>query len=173
MYPIVNILCSPLTMNTHSWKWNIAIQSTWTTLPSTFNISLHSQTLWITIQVIQGDMTSYDLQDIDEDNIAGWRKMKVKEVRAKQMRRIRRRVEVLQQLKRELRQVHKLSQTESGFPGICWWHLKYWYEDLGLKVKSSPTLTLDYPSKCPTTPSCCYHSLDPNNFENWGDLATA
>ena len=24
------------------------------------------------------------------------------------------------------RQVHKLSKNESGFLGICWWHLGYW-----------------------------------------------
>ena len=102
--------------------------------------------------------------------------------------RIREKVGVLKQLKRELRQVQKLSHTESGFPSICWWHLKYWDEDLGLKVKkeepstpalfnikveSPPTLNLQYPSKSPLTPSSCYHSLDPNNFVNWGDLATA
>ena len=137
------------------------------------------------VWVIQGDTTSYDLQDLQEEDIAEWRKMKVKEARAKWMRRIRRRVELLKKLKRELRQLHKLSWTESGFPGIHWWHLKYWDEDLGLKVKkeepstpmlfnikvkSPPTLTLQYPFRSPTTPSSCYHSLDPNDFKNWGDL---
>ena len=87
--------------------------------------------------------------------------MKAKEVREKQMSRIRRRVELLKKLKRGLRQAHKLSQTESGFPGIHWWHMKYWDKDLGLKVKkeehstptlcnikveSPPTLNLQYPS---------------------------
>ena len=101
------------------------------------------------------------------------------------MRRIRERVGVLKQLKRELRQAHKLSRMESGFPGIHWWHLKYW--DKGLRVKkeelTSPTIVnikvelpstphLQYPSKSPTTPSSRYHSLDPNNFENWGDFTT-
>ena len=102
------------------------------------------------------------------------------------MRRIREKAGVLKQLKKELRQVHKLSQMESGFPGIHWWHLKYW--DNGLRIKkeepSSPTIVniqvttpstpdLLYPSRSPTTPSSCYRSLDPNDFENWGDLATA
>ena len=75
------------------------------------------------------------------------------------MRRIRAKAVVLRKLKKKLRQVHKLSRTESGFPGIHWWHLKYWDEDLGLEVKkeepltpilkikveSLPTLNLQYP----------------------------
>ena len=77
--------------------------------------------------------------------------------------------------------VYTLKQVYS----ICWWHLKYWDEDLGLKVKmeeplaltllnikvkSPPTQNLQYPLWSPTTPSSCYHSLDPNSFDNWGDL---
>ena len=102
------------------------------------------------------------------------------------MRRIRERAGVLKQLKRELRQAHKLSQTESGFPGICWWHQKYWDEGLrvkkeeptfptivNIKVELPSTPHLQYPSKSPTTPSSCYCSLDPNDFKDWGDLATA
>ena len=50
------------------------------------------------------------------------------------MRKIRAKVVLLKKLKRELRIVHKLSQTESGFPGIHWWHLKYWGGDMGLKI---------------------------------------
>ena len=99
------------------------------------------------------------------------------------MRKIKEKVGVLNKLKRELRQAHKLNRTESGFPGIHWWHLKYWDKDLGLKVKkeepstptlvnikvkSPPTLNLQYPSQSPMTPSSHYHSLDPNNYENWG-----
>ena len=114
--------------------------------------------------------------------------MKADEMRLWQMKQIREKAGVLKQLKRELRQTHKLSRTESVFPGICWWHLKYWDVELGLKVKveeqmtptlldikveSPPTLNPQYPSKSPTTPSSCYHSLDLNDFENWGDLATA
>ena len=89
-------------------------------------------------------------------------------------------------LKRELRQVHKLSKTENSFNGICWWHLGYWDTVLGLKVKkeapstpllnikveSPPTPDLPYPPS-PTTPSSCYHSLDPNDFIDLGDSATA
>ena len=106
--------------------------------------------------------------------------------RARQMRRIRERAGVLKQLKRELWQAHKLSQTESGFPGIRWWHLKYWDERLrvtkeeptsptivNIKVESPSTPHLQYPSWSPTTPSSHYRSIDPNDFENWGDLATA
>ena len=112
--------------------------------------------------------------------------MKEEESRARQMRRIREKVGVLKQLKRELQQVHKLSQMENGFPCICWWHLKYW--DIEGRVKKeepiSPTIVnikvelpstphLQYPSRSPTTPSSHYRSLDPNDFVNWGDIATA
>ena len=75
---------------------------------------------------------------------------------------------------------------ENGFPGIRWWHLKYWdiegrvkKEELtsptivNIKVKSPSTPHLQYPSQSPTMPSSHYRSLDPNDFENWGDLATA
>ena len=138
------------------------------------------------VQLIQPDMISYDLADLEEEDFAEWRQMKEEELRARRMRRIRERAGVLKQLKRELQQVHKLSQTESGFPGICWWHLKYW--DKGLRVKkeepTSPTIDnikvelpstphLQYPSQSPTTPSSRYRSIDPNDFEDWGDLATA
>ena len=114
--------------------------------------------------------------------------MKAEEAKLRHMKKIREKVGVLKKLERELRQTHKLSQTESGFPGIRWWHLKDWNEDFGLKVKkeepltptlvnikvkSPPTPNLLYPLKSPTTPSSHYHSLDPNDFKNWGDLATA
>ena len=102
------------------------------------------------------------------------------------MRRIRERAGVLKQLKRELQQAHKLSQMERGFPGIHWWHMKYWDEGLrvkkeepisltivNIKVESPSTPHLQYPSQLPTTPSSCYRSIDPNDFEDWGDLATA
>ena len=105
MYPIVNILCSPPAMNTHSRKWNITIQDPikflddnalnvqyFFALPNTMD---NHRIVW----AIQGDSTSYDLQYLDEENIAEWRKMKAKEVREKQMSRIRRRVELLNKLK--------------------------------------------------------------------------
>ena len=138
------------------------------------------------VQLIQPDTISYDLADLEEEDFTEWRRMKEEESRARRMRRIREQAGVLKQLKRELRQVHKLSRMESGFPGIRWWHLKYWDEGLrvkkeeltsptivNIKVESPSTPHLQYPSKSPTTPSSCYHSLDPNDFENWGDLATA
>ena len=56
------------------------------------------------------------------------------------MRKIREKVGVLKKLKRELKQAHKLSRTESGFPGIHWWHLKYLDEDLGVKSQKEGTL---------------------------------
>ena len=138
------------------------------------------------VQLIQPDTISYDLTDLEEEDFAEWRWMKEEELKAKRIRRIRERTGVLKQLKRELRQVHKLSRMENGFPGIRWWHLKYWDIEgrvkkeeqtsptiVNIKVESPSTPHLQYPSRSPTTPSSRYRSLDPNDFENWGDLATA
>ena len=179
-------------MNTHSKKRNIAIpdpmvhldddalnQQYFFTLPSALDPN-------DMVQLIQPDTISYDLADLAEEDFTEWKRMKEEESRARRMRRIREKVGVLKQLKRELQQAHKLSQTENGFPGIRWWHLKYWdiegrvkKEELisltivNIKVESPSTPHLQYPSRSPTTPSLHYRSLDPNDFENWGDLATA
>ena len=134
-------------MNTCSKKWNIAIpnpmdhlnddaldQQYFFALPSTLDSDY----------AVQLDRISHDLANIEEEDFAEWRRMKKEELRVRQMQRIRERVDVHKKLKRELRQAHKLSQTYSGFSGICWWHLKYWDGDMGLKIKkeepSSPTL---------------------------------
>ena len=61
------------------------------------------------VQLIQPDKISYDLADLEEEDFAQWRWMKNEELRARQMRRIRERVGVLKQLKREIWQTHKLS----------------------------------------------------------------
>ena len=191
-HPIVDILCSGPAMNTCSKKWNIVIpdpmahidddaldQQYFFALPS----SLDTNDI---VQLIQPDTISYDLVGLEEEDFAEWRKMKEEESRARRMRRIREKAGVLKQLKRELRKAHKLSWTASGFPGICWWHMKYWdiegrvkKEELtsltivNIKVKSPSTPHLLYPSQSPTTPLSHYRSLDPNDFKNWGDLATA
>ena len=102
-------------MNTHSKKQNIAIpdpmdhigddaldQQYFFTLPS----SLDPDDM---VQLIQPDMISYDLVDLEEEDFAEWRRMKEEESRVRIMRRIRERAGVLKQLKRELRQAHKLS----------------------------------------------------------------
>ena len=138
------------------------------------------------VQLIQPDTRSYDLIDLEEEDFTEWKQMKEEESRARRMRRIRERAGVLKQLKRELRQAHKLSRMESGFLGIRWWHLKYWDIEgwvkkeeptsptiVNIKVESPSTPHLLYPSQSPTMPSSCYRSLDLNDFENWGDLATA
>ena len=90
------------------------------------------------VQLVQPDMISYDLVDLDDEDFAEWKRMKKEESRARQMRRIREKVGVLKQLKRELRQAHKLSRMESGFLGIHWWHLKYWDIE-GWVKKEEPT----------------------------------
>ena len=110
-----------------------------------------------------------------------WKGIKKNNVRIRQRRQIRKRAELLVRMKREMRQVHKLSKTESRIPGIHWWQTDYCWnievkkEELvdpipaNIKVEELPTPDLQYP----LTPSSHYHSLDPNKFENWGDLATA
>ena len=102
-------------MNTRSKKWNIAIpdpmvhldddaldQQYFFTLPSSLDPN-------DVVKLIQPDMISYDLADLEEEDFAEWRRMKEEELRARQMRRIRERAGVLKHLKRELQQVHKLS----------------------------------------------------------------
>ena len=132
------------------------------------------------------DTITYDLADLGHNTIAEWKTMKKNNTRKRQMRLIRKKAEKLVWLKRELSQMHKLSKTENGFLGICWWHLGYWDKVLGLQIKkeepvtptlkieveSPPTSNLQYPSS-PPTPLSCYCSLDPNNIMDWGDLATA
>ena len=89
LYPIVDILCYSPAMNTCSQKWNIVIQDPmeflddnapdvqyFFALPNT--LDNHE-----VVQVIQSNSTSYDPQDLEEEDIAKWRKMKVKDVRAK------------------------------------------------------------------------------------------
>ena len=118
-------------MNMRSKKWNIAIQDPMAHID---NDALDQQYFFALpssldpdniVQLIQSDTISYDLVDLEEEDFAEWKRMKEEESRARCMRRIRERAGVLKQLKRELRQAHKLSQTENGFPGICWWHMKY------------------------------------------------
>ena len=127
MYPIVDILCFCPAMNTHSKKWTIAIQNPMDHLN---NDALNQQYFFSlpntldtkdVVQVIQSNTTSYDLQELDEEDFTEWRRMKKEYARARQMKRIWEKASMLKQLKRELRQVHKLNHTESGFPGICWW----------------------------------------------------
>ena len=191
-HPIVDILCSSPTMNTCSKKRNIIIpdpmahldddaldQQYFFALPSSLDPN-------DVVQLIQSDTISYDLADLEEEDFAEWKRMKEEESRARQMRRIREKAGVLKQLKRELRQAHKLSRMESSFPNIHWWHLKYWDIEgqvkkeepasltiVNIKVELPSTLHLLYPSQSPTTPSSRYRSQDLNDFENWGDLATA
>ena len=162
-------------MNTRSKKRNIAIpdpmvhlnddalnQQYFFALPS----SLDPDDV---VQLIQPDTISYDLADLEEEDFAEWRQTKEEESKARRMRRIREKAGVLKQLKRELRQAHKLSQMENGFPGIRWWHLKYWDIEgrvkkeeptsptiVNIKVESPSTPHLQYPSQSPTTPLSRY-----------------
>ena len=125
-YPIADILCSSPAMNTHSKKQNIAIPDPMDHLDDDalnqqyFFTLLSSLDPNNVVQLIQPDTISYNLADLEEEDFAEWRRMKEEESRARWMKRIRERAGVLKQLKRKLRQTHKLSQMESGFPGIRW-----------------------------------------------------
>ena len=152
-------------MNTHSKKRNIIIpdpmahldddtldQQYFFALPS----SLDPDDV---VQLIQPDTISYDLADLEEEDFAEWKRMKEEELRARRMRRIREKAGVLKQLKRELRQMHKLSRTESGFPGIRWWHMKYW--DIEGRVKKEEPISLTIVNikvESPSTPHLQYPS---------------
>ena len=105
MYPIVDIICSSPTMNTCSRKWNVPkldpaqlsngdgvldIHYFFTLLNTMENHKI--------VQVIQSDSTAYDLQDIDKEDIADWKRIKKKNARVRHMRKIRRRVKLLVKL---------------------------------------------------------------------------
>ena len=102
-------------MNTHSKKWNITIPDPMDHLDDEaldqqyFFALLSSLDPDDVVQLIQLDTISYDLTDLEAEDFTEWRRMKAEELRARQMRRIRERVGVLKQLKKELRQAHKLS----------------------------------------------------------------
>ena len=46
---------------------------------------------------------------------------------------------MLVKLKRELRQMHKLSRMENGFKGICWWLLDHLRRDTKVKKEELKT----------------------------------
>ena len=152
-------------MNIHSKKWNITIpdpmvhldddaldQQYFFTLPS----SLDSDDV---VQLIQPDTISYDLADLEEEDFAEWKRVKEEESKARRMKRIRERAGVLKQLKRELRQVHKLSRTENGYPGVRWWHMKYWEIEGKVKKEEPISLTIvNIKVESPSTPHLLYPS---------------
>ena len=121
-------------MNTHSKKWNITIQHPidhlgdgqgaldlcyFFALPNTMDN--HE-----IVQVIQSATTLYDLQDLNEEDITEWRKVQKKIAQVRWMKKIRATAGLLRKLKRELRQVHKLSKTGNGFSGIWDIGRKHW-----------------------------------------------
>ena len=134
------------------------------------------------VHLVQQNTCLFNLQDLDHEDIADHKRRKKNWVRQRKMERIRREVEKLVQLKRELRQAHKRSRTEAGVQGIVWWNCKYWDSGKGLKrigrvkvkkeepstpslqikVKPSPTPTLQYPPSHTSTSHFC--SIDPNDF---------
>ena len=73
--------------------------------------------------------------------------------------------------------MHKLSMDKSE-NSLCWWPLVEERKNIVVKKEEQST-PLDIKVEEPLTPNLLYHSdppLDtshPNNFENWGDIATA
>ena len=84
-------------MNTHSQKHNIPLFDPTQLMNGDGALDIHYFfTLPNTmdnhkiVQVIQSDTTTYDLQDLDEVDIAEWRRVKEKNVRVRHMKKIRR-----------------------------------------------------------------------------------
>ena len=194
MYPIVNIVALPPTMNTHSkkqylpsdhpiheyFKDRVAILNTWYyffTLPNSLDNHNYDH-------LLQQETCLYDIWDLDPEDITEWQRKKKNLVKKRKMRRIREAVEKLVQLKRELRLIHKQSQAEDGQLGIVWWNREYWDTgmglkrlDNGLKIKKEEPSTplLHIKVETPPTPNLHYppssmssshfRSIGPNDFE--------
>ena len=138
------------------------------------------------IHLVQRDTCLYDLQDLKPEELAEQKRVKKNQARRRKMRRIRKEVETLVQLNRELWLIHKRSRTEDGTIGIVWWNWEYWDTGMGLKrlrmlenglkikkeeqltlslnikVKSPPTPCLHYPPSSMLSSSFCF--IDPNGF---------
>ena len=197
MYPIVDIVASPPIMNTHSKKVHLpddhpinqyfedgmAILNTqyfFFTLPNCLDDDQY-------IHLLQRGTCLYDIQDLDPEDIAEWKRKKKNWLRKQKMQRIREAAAKLVLLKRELQLIHKRSRTESGQLGIVWWNREYWDSGMGLKrlrrlenglqIKKEELMTPSLHIKIESPPSPCLHyppssmsssrfcSIDPNNFE--------
>ena len=117
MYPIVNIVASSPAMDTRSkkvhlpddhlinnyFKNGMAILNThyfFFTLPNSLDGNPY-------VHLLQQSTCLYDIQDLDPEDIAEWKRKKKNWARKQKMRRIREAVERLVWLKRELRLMHK------------------------------------------------------------------
>ena len=187
---IVEIVYSSPTKNTRLQKWNhqqlpqeqdfdgraiLDTRKLFFTLPNMMDDDLY-------VHLVQRNTCLFNLQDLDHEEIADHKRRRKNWAQARKMERIRREVVKLVWLKRELRQAHKWSRTEAGVEGIVWWNREYWDTGKGLKrinrvkvkkeepltpslqikVKPSPTPTLQYPPSCTST--SCFCSIDPNEF---------
>ena len=188
---IVEVVYSSPTKNTHSQKWlypagphnqhlqdGMAILDTryyFFTLPNMMDDDKY-------VHLVQQNTCLFDLQDMDHEELTDHKRRKKNWVRVNKMKRMRIEVEKLVRLKRELRWAHKKSITEAGEQGIIWWNQEYWDTGKGLKriggvkmkkeepltpslqikVKPSPTSTLQYPPSHTSTSR--FRSIDPNKF---------
>ena len=176
MYPIVDIVTSPPTMNTHSKKCHLPQDHPAHQLEDGMAI-LHMRYYFFTLpntldnhtydHLIQWETCLYNLQDLEPEELTDHKRRKNNAVRRRKMKKIREAVEKLVQLKRELRLMHKRSRTESGQQGIVWWNREYWDTGMGMKrlrtlengknvtKEESSTLSLWIKVKSPPTP--CLH----------------
>ena len=78
------------------------------------------------VQIIQSDTTSYNLQELDEEDYAEWKRVKVNNARVRQMKKIREKVGV----KRVEKRVEANTQVELNRKWISW-HMLVTFEVLG------------------------------------------
>ena len=194
MYPIVDIVASPPAMNTHSKKVHLPDDHPVNNYFENGMAILHTRYFFFTlpnsldddhyIHLLQQSTCLYDIQDLDPEDIAEWKRKNW--ARKQKMQRIRAVAEKLVWLKRELRLMHKRSRTESGELGIVWWNQEYWDSGMGLKrlrrldnglqIKKEEPMTpsLHVKIESPPTPSHHYFpssmsssrfcSIDPNMY---------
>ena len=143
MHPIVDIVASPLTMNTHSKKWHhpndypsiktsrmgwwYSTHGTTSSLsPTTWMITITS-TCYKVDQVYMTFRTS--ILKISPSGRGRrrilWEKGRWGGLERKQKN--------WYKLKRELRLIHKWSHNKNGQLGIVWWNREYWDNRMGLK----------------------------------------
>ena len=143
MYPIVDIVSSPPTTNTCSKKVHLPDDHCINQYFKNRMVILDTRYFFITlpnsldndwcVHLLQRGTCLYDIQDLNPEDIAEWKRKKKNWARKQKMGRIREVAEKLVWLKRELWLIHKRSRTESGELGIVWWNQECWDSGLGLK----------------------------------------
>ena len=117
MFPIVEIVSSPPTMNTSSKKQHLPhdhpIHQKFENIMEIVNTAYYFFTLPNTlddhtyVHLVQQDTCLYNLQDLEPEELTERKRIKKNQARRRKMQRIRERAEKLVQLKRELQLIHK------------------------------------------------------------------